>query len=229
MAPEQLEGREADARTDIWALGCVLFEMLAGRRAFEGDSQAGLIAAIEKDDVPSVALHRPAASPALARLVRQCLMKDPEERRPSARDVAFALQAESDPSRSRMEPAATTVRPPRRWLAATAIGLPLLLAGAGVGLLYGRKLGERPLPKMTQLTFRRGLLDRARFTPDGKTVVYSAFGDGNPPELTPLCSRQEPVDLLAKRAQIVGDLVPHVGHVPPGNLGKRVLKEAVAL
>jgi hypothetical protein len=60
---------------------------------------------------------------------------------------------------------------------------PPLLAAAGIGLLYGRKLGERPFPKITQLTFRRGLVDEARFTADGKTVVYSAFWDGNPPEI----------------------------------------------
>jgi hypothetical protein len=66
---------------------------------------------------------------------------------------------------------------------AIAIGLPLLLGAAGIGLLYGRKLAEPPLPKITQLTFRRGLVDRARFTADGKTVVYSAVWDGNPPEI----------------------------------------------
>ncbi len=62
MAPEQLEGKEADARADIWALGCVLFEMLAGRRAFEGDSQPRVIAAIEKDEAPSLAGCRPPVS-----------------------------------------------------------------------------------------------------------------------------------------------------------------------
>jgi serine/threonine-protein kinase len=92
MAPEQLEGREADARTDIWAVGCVLFEMLAGRRAFEGDSQARLIAAIEKDETPSIAKHRPGLPTALDRLVRECLRKDPAERWQSAQDLALRLR-----------------------------------------------------------------------------------------------------------------------------------------
>ncbi len=113
--------------------------------------------------------------------MRRCLEKDPAERFQSAKDVAFALEAESGTSRSAA--AAVAGRPRRRWLAAAAVGLPLLLVGVGIGLLYGQRLWDRPLPKITQLTFRRGLIDRARFTPDGKTVVYSAFWDGNPPEI----------------------------------------------
>ncbi len=113
--------------------------------------------------------------------MRRCLEKDPAERFQSAKDVAFALEAESGTSRS--APRGAAIRPRRRWLAASAVGLGLLLAGAAAGLLYARRVGERPLPKITQLTFRRGVVDRARFTPDGKTVVYSAFWDGHPPEI----------------------------------------------
>jgi hypothetical protein len=183
MAPEQVRGQAVDARTDIFALGAVLYEMLSGRRAFAGETTADLMTAILTKDPDD--LSRPGLSvpPNLERIVRRCLEKDPEQRFQSARDVAFALEAESGASRSRMEVAPASARPRWRWLAATAIGLPLLLAAAGIGLLYGRRLWERPLPKITQLTFRRGLVDRARFTPDGKTVVYSAFWDGNPPEI----------------------------------------------
>jgi serine/threonine-protein kinase len=92
MAPEQLEGREADARSDIWALGCVLHEMLAGRRAFEGNSPAGLIAAIEKDDAPSIVARRPGAPVGIDFLVRRCLRKDPAERWQSAQDLGAALE-----------------------------------------------------------------------------------------------------------------------------------------
>jgi hypothetical protein len=78
MAPEQLEGREADERTDIFAFGCVLYEMLTGMRAFDGKTQASVIAAIlEREPPPPAAMH-PAMPRALDRLVRKCLAKDPE-------------------------------------------------------------------------------------------------------------------------------------------------------
>jgi eukaryotic-like serine/threonine-protein kinase len=183
MAPEQVRGQAFDARTDIFALGAVLYEMLSGRRAFGGGTAADTMTAILTQDPGELSGPGLSVPASLERIVRRCLEKDPEERFQSARDVAFALKAESGASRSRMEPAPAAAGPRRRWLTAAAIGLPLLLAAAGLGLLYGRKLGERPLPKITQLTFRRGLVDEARFTADGQTVVYSAFWDGNPPEI----------------------------------------------
>ena len=91
MAPEQLEGKESDARTDLWALGCVLYEMLTGRRAFEGRSQASLISAIMKDTPPPIASLAPMAPPALDRTVRQCLAKDPDDRWQSAGDLRREL------------------------------------------------------------------------------------------------------------------------------------------
>ena len=87
MAPEQLEGKEADARTDIFAYGAVLYEMLTGRRAFEGKSQASLISAIMKDDPPVMSTLQPMLPPALDHVVKTCLAKEPDKRWQSAGDV----------------------------------------------------------------------------------------------------------------------------------------------
>ena len=92
MAPEQIEGQEADARTDIFAFGCILYEMLSGRKAFEGKSQASLIGAILKVNPQPLTTIQPLVSPALAQMVKTCLAKDPDERWQTAADIARQLQ-----------------------------------------------------------------------------------------------------------------------------------------
>jgi serine/threonine protein kinase/tetratricopeptide (TPR) repeat protein len=93
MAPEQLEGKPTDARTDLFAFGCVLYEMVTGRRAFRGDSQASVISAIMMSDPPPISASQPLAPPLLDRLVRTCLAKRPDERWDSAHDVTEQLRA----------------------------------------------------------------------------------------------------------------------------------------
>jgi Tol biopolymer transport system component len=99
MAPEQLEGKPADARTDVFAFGALLYEMLTGKKAFEGTSQASLISAILSSDPAPIAVHQPLSPPALDRVVKKCLAKDPDERWQSAHDLMSELQwiAESGP------------------------------------------------------------------------------------------------------------------------------------
>ena len=92
MAPEQLEGREADARTDIFAFGAVTYEMATGRKAFEGKSQASLIAAILEREPPPISTVRPSGTSALDRVVATCLAKKPDDRWQSARDLLRELQ-----------------------------------------------------------------------------------------------------------------------------------------
>src|SRR5260370_37214060 len=93
MSPEQIQGKEADARSDIFAFGAMLYEMLTGKRAFQGKSQLSLASSIlEKDPEPPSAVQ-PQTPPALEQLIRTCLAKDPEERWQTAHDVKLQLRA----------------------------------------------------------------------------------------------------------------------------------------
>ena len=132
MAPEQLEGQEADARTDIFAFGAVLYEMLTGRKAFEGKSQASLIAAILEREPPPVASLQPATPASLDHVVRTCLAKDPENRFHSAHDLLVQLKWIRDQG-SQAAPAVTPVprgRSRNRVLAAAVV---TLLAATATG------------------------------------------------------------------------------------------------
>jgi eukaryotic-like serine/threonine-protein kinase len=130
MAPEQLEGKEADARTDIFAFGCVLYEMLTGRRAFEGSSQATLIGNILHAD-PAPLVNLQAVSPSLLQaIVRQCLAKDPDARLGNAGDVAAALNWATAPADQRPAGATRT-----RTLDRTAVLAIILLILVIVGPL----------------------------------------------------------------------------------------------
>ena len=91
MAPEQVEGKEADARSDIWALGAVMYEMVAGTRPFRGDTPASVIGSILKDEPPSLSSRQPLIPAMLDRVVARCLEKDPDSRWQSAADLQAAL------------------------------------------------------------------------------------------------------------------------------------------
>ena len=92
MAPEQLEGKEVDARTDIFAFGAVVYEMATGKKAFEGKSQASVISAIMSSDPPPMSSLQPMTPPALDRVVKRCLAKEPDERWQTAQDVCEELK-----------------------------------------------------------------------------------------------------------------------------------------
>ena len=147
MAPEQLEGKPADARTDPFAFGCVLYEMLTARRAFGGDSQASVISAIMSSEPPPLSALQPLTPHALDRLVRRCLAKDPDARWQDAADVAEELRGISEDATATegLRAAATSERPRRRrrvWaLAGGALLLFALAAGAWLGA------GLRPVCK----------------------------------------------------------------------------------
>ncbi|MGD1148137.1 MAG: protein kinase [Thermoanaerobaculaceae bacterium] len=172
MSPEQVRGQTVDHRTDIFSFGCVLYEMLSGKRAFQKDSAPETMAAILKEEPPDLAEIGTAIPPGLARIVRHCLEKEPSSRFQSARDVSFDLESLSQSTSVTTAP----LRVPggRRRLALVGLGI-ALLAACAVGLvMWGQKTGRAPVPSFKRITFGRGTLGSARFTPDVQSVVYYA-------------------------------------------------------
>ncbi len=181
MSPEQVRGRDVDQRTDIFSFGAILFEMLTGVRAFKKDSAVETMNSILKDEPPETEETARKISPALDRIVRHCLEKNPESRFHSAGDVAFDLEALSgSTSASSVAKLSTAGRPARvRWLASGAVALALLAAA----YFAGRGGSRPPVTGFQRLTFRPQFVTNARFTADGKTVVFSAAPEGNRNEL----------------------------------------------
>jgi serine/threonine protein kinase len=142
MSPEQLQSREVGTGADIFALGMVLFEMATGRRAFEGDSQAGIIAAILKSEPPSAQSLVPAVPPALDRLISRCLQKDPAQRWQSARDLADELRwiLQERTSGQRVVPPARQLR---RWLWPVLVAV-VVVASAGLFVWRNANGGRLP-------------------------------------------------------------------------------------
>ncbi len=183
MSPEQVRGKAADPRSDIFAFGAILYEMLSGKRAFHGDSAADTMSAILKEDPPELAETNRNVSPALERIVRHCLEKNPAERFQSARDVAFNLEALSDVSISSRGalPAIPEAPAVRRWLLPLLGGL--LLLASWVGIYRFAHRGAAASPTFHEITFRNGTIWDARFAPDGQTIIYGAAWEGRPQEI----------------------------------------------
>jgi serine/threonine protein kinase len=137
MAPEQIEGRTADARTDIFAFGAVLYEMLTGRRAFEGASTPAVMAAILRADAPSLESVKPPLPRALARVVQTCLAKDPEDRYSTVHDLLLELRGIQTDAREPLQTIAGPAVPSRRrlWPIAAALAASIGLAGFWLGTL----------------------------------------------------------------------------------------------
>ena len=185
MSPEQVRGKPADRRSDLFAFGAILYEMLSGQRAFRGETAADTITAILTKEPPELSQTNKDIHPGIDRIVRHCLEKNPEERFESARDLAFDLEALSNlsaPTGAVTAPFAEVKRR-RVWPLIAGAVLATALAVGGPAYLVGRKAGEQPPPSFRQLTFRRGEILSSRFAPDGTTVVYSAAWDGKPVEI----------------------------------------------
>ena len=131
MSPEQLEGKETDARSDIFSFGAMLYEMITGRKGFEGSSHASLIAAVMSANPPPVSTIQPMASPALDRVVRKCLAKSPDDRWQSAGDLLSELEWITESGSKAGIPAPVAARRRNRehlWRLAAGIAAVLLVA-----------------------------------------------------------------------------------------------------
>ncbi len=183
MSPEQVRGQPADARSDIFAFGAILYEMLSGERAFKGDTPADTMSAILKEDPPELAEAGREISPALERIVRHCLEKNPEERFHSAHDVAFALENVSQTSQGSGAIQAAVVQPVRAaWLKPLLWFLAIVLAALG-GFFVGHRERNNSAPTFRRLTYERGMILTGRFAPDGHTIVYGASWEAKPVRL----------------------------------------------
>ena len=187
MCPEQIEGKEVDARSDIFALGAVLYEMASGKRAFEGKSQISVASAILDKDPEPISTIQPMSPLALEHLIRTCLAKDPEERFQTAQDVKLQLKWISQGAFSQAGIAQPIgVRRKRRgwitWAVASLIALVMLGAGWFLHLP-----AEQPVLRSNVVLPSKLRLDSINtaiaLSPDGKKIVMAAAGEGGKQQL----------------------------------------------
>ncbi len=180
MSPEQANGRPLDFRSDQFSLGAILYEMAAGKRAFERPTAVQTLSAVIEDEPEPLSAAAPKLPASLVWIIERCLAKDPEERYASSKDLARDLADLRDHvsgTAARLEAPTLPVWgrvPPLAVLAA-------LLATLAIGLFAGHliwKTGPVSHPSYRRLTYRRGSVESARFAPDGQMIVYAAAWDG---------------------------------------------------
>ena len=188
MSTEQIEGKEADARSDIFALGAVLYEMATGIRAFNGKTQASVVAAILASDPPPISTIRPMSPPALDRVVKVCLAKDPDERFQTVHDLKLQLQWIVEGGSQAGVPAPVAARRKNRELGLiAALVLCGLLAAAGLAgsIIFSKRAesfrkvvhAEIGPPEHYSFTGMNGS-NHFSISPDGNTVAFIAEGEG---------------------------------------------------
>jgi len=182
MSPEQVRGLPTDTRTDIFSFGAVLYEMLCARRAFTGSSAVETMHAILEADPPDLPAATLQSSPALGRIVRRCLEKNPEERFHSAHDLGLALESIAAGSGSGAATVVTAAPTARFTFARIALWLAVAVVAAGVGAMMQQRLAPPPVsspPTMESLTYS-GHDESPAASPDGKTVAFMSARDGVP-------------------------------------------------
>ncbi len=176
MSPEQLEGRETDARTDIFALGTVLYEMATGRKAFTGKSQASLIAAILSSEPAPISTIQPMSPPAFDRVVKTCLAKDPEDRWQTPHDVMLELKWIAEGGSQAGLPVTVVVRRKNRERIAWVLVSLFFIAFALAAFLYFSKPSQQAATlHVSVLSPEIGTLWHSVISPDGRTLAIVAI------------------------------------------------------
>jgi hypothetical protein len=238
MSPEQVRGGTVDHRSDIFSLGVVLYELLAGTRPFRGDSAVETMNAILTQDPPPLNVADASLAPAVAALVEHCLEKEAAGRFQSAQDLAFNLEALRGRGDRASGQAAAQTAPTRRrrgLVPMAAVAATMLIAGAVVGArLWQRTDGPAPLTFL-RLTYDNGTLWNARFAPDGQNVVFAAAWNGKP--IRTYLSRTDRVgvtplslpDASLFSLSATGELAVSLGHTYDGWIGEGTLARAPIL
>src|SRR5215472_12819563 len=178
MSPEQVEGKELDGRSDTFSLGAVLYEMVTGKKAFEGKSQLSVASAILEKEPEPITSTKPLTPPALNHAIRRCLAKDPEERWQTVRDLKFALELAVEPKPS------VPARTRSRWLWIVTAGAVIVAVASFWWSWPQRQLEERPLRFKIEPppggNFLLGVGGGNAISPDGRTVAFVAASSGSP-------------------------------------------------
>jgi serine/threonine protein kinase len=211
MAPEQLEGKEADARTDIFALGALIYEMATGKTAFSGNNRTSLITAILASEPPAMTSLQPLTPPALERVVKTCLAKDPDSRWQSAQDLKLQLEWIAEGGSQAGVPAPVAARRRSREQFAWALAALLAVTSIGLGIAHYQRIPTTPVVTRFSVIPPAGRsfneFGTAAVSPDGRKLVFvSSDSEGK----TSLWLR--PLDSISARelpgTESAGDLVP---------------------